>query len=433
MATGNRDEERRVVVTGMGIVTAIGETLAEYRDSLLAGRSGITRWKQMDERIYSRIGGDLSDFDLKAHLARVGTGYSPSLVEQALRLLRATPLSGRLTAAAALQAFDDAGLLGLVSESYAERFGHVLAGHNLSGNYVYENALALQDEPEFIDPLFGLMFLDTDVLSVVSEMLGLKGSSFTVGGACASGNIALLAGLDLLRSGRAEAVLVSGAPPWLSPVMLQGWALIDALSVRSFNDEPARASRPFDVRREGFVPAEGAGAVVLETLAGARRRGARLYAELLGGAYSADASRLPKPDAAGQARAMRLALQDARIALERVDYINAHATSTVLGDAVEVQAIKQVFGRQAYGIPVNATKSMIGHCLTSAGVVEFIATVLQMECGWLHPTINLDEPEPGLDLDFVPHQARQYRAEVALSNAFGFGGINTCVVVGRQV
>jgi 3-oxoacyl-(acyl-carrier-protein) synthase len=431
MATGSRDDERRVVVTGMGIVTTIGETLAEYRDSLLAGRSGITRWKQMDGRIYSKIGGDMSDFDLKAHLARVGASSPPGLVEQALRLLRATPLPGRLTTAAALQAFADAGLLDLPLSP--ERFGHVLAGHNLNAYYVYENTLALQDEPEFIDPLYGLMFLDTDVLSVVSEILELKGPGFTVGGACSSGNVALLAGLDLLRSGRADAVLVSGAPPWLEPVMLQGWALIDALPVYSFNDEPERASRPFDARREGFVPAEGAGAVILETLAGARRRGARLYAELLGGASTSDASRLPKPNTEGQARAMRLALQDAQVALEQVNYINAHATSTVLGDIVEVQAIKEVFGQRAYRIPVNATKSMIGHCLTSAGIVEFIATVLQIEHGFLHPTINLDEPEPGLDLDFVPHQARPYRVEVALSNAFGFGGINTCVVIGRQV
>ena len=429
MAGSNRDDERRVVVTGMGVVTAIGETLTEYRDSLQAGRSGITRWKQMDGRIYSRIGGDLSDFDLKAHLARVGADYPPDLVEQALRLLRATPLSGRLTAAADLQAFLDAGLDR--SPYDPEQFGHVLAGHNLSTRYVYDNVLTLQEEPEFIDPLYGLMFLDTDVLSVGSELLGLKGPSFTVGGACASGNVALLMALDLLRAGRAEAVLVSGGSVALDPVVLQSWAIMDAISVRSFNDEPWRASRPFDARREGFVPAEGAGAVVLETLAGARRRGARIHAELLGGASASDASRLPKPNIEGQVRAMRLALQDAQVAPEQVNYINAHATSTVLGDVVEVQAIKELFGAHACRIPVNATKSLLGHCLTSAGLVELIATVLQMEYGFLHPTLNLEEPEPGLDLDFVPHQARPYQIEVALSNAFGFGGLNTCIVVGR--
>ncbi len=276
-----------------------------------------------------------------------------------------------------------------------------------------------------------MMGLDTDVLSVSSELLNLKGPSFTVGGACASGNLALLCGLDLLRAGRADRVLVTGGAGILEPVGLQSWALVEALSTRSFNDEPQRASRPWDVRREGFVPAMGAGAVVLETWEAARARGAHIYAELLGGASASDASRLPKPNAEGQARAMRLALDDAQVAPEEVSYINAHATSTVVGDIVEVQAIKEVFGAHAHRIPVNATKSMIGHCLTSAGVVEMVATLLQMEHGFVHPTINLDEPDAGLDLDFVPHEARPYRIGIAMSNSFGFGGLNLSVVVGR--
>ena len=424
-----RDAARRVVVTGMGIVTPIGENLTEYRDSLMAGRSGITRWKNMDERIESKIGGDMSDFDLRAHLARHATVYPPELAQRAARLLRATPQTGCLTSAAALQTFLDAGLPDPALSP--ERFGHVLAGHNLNARYIFENALTLHDEPEFIDPLYGIMFLDSDVLSVVSELLLCCGPSLTVGGACASGNVALLTALDLLRSGRADGVMVTGGAAAFEPVMLQGWTIAEAMAVRSFNDDPERASRPWDVRREGFVPCEGAGAVMLETLAGAQARGARIYAELLGGAYTSDASRLPKPNAQGQARAMRLALQDAGVSPERVNYINAHATSTILGDTVEVEAIKATFGEHAYHIPVNATKSMVGHCLASAAVVEFVATVLQMAHSFLHPTINLDEQEPGLDLDFVPHHARPYHIEIAVSNAFGFGGINTAVVVGR--
>jgi 3-oxoacyl-(acyl-carrier-protein) synthase len=430
MAARGRDDERRVVVTGMGIVTTIGETLAEYRDSLVAGRSGITRWKQVDGRIYSKIGGDLSDFDHKAHLARVGTHYPADLVQQALKLLRVTPLSGRATAMAALQAFVDAGLPD--SAFNPERFGHILAGHNLNAAYIHENAVTVEDEPEYIDSLYAVVSLDTDVLSVASEILHLQGPSFTMGGACASGNLALLCGLDLLRSGRADKMLVTGGFAALDSVMLQAYALVDAISFRSFNEEPGRASRPWDVRREGFVPSEGAGAVILETAAGARARGARIYAELLGGGYASDASRLPKPNAGGQARAMRLALEDARVNPEDVNYINAHATSTVSGDSVEVEAIKAVFGEHAYRMPVNATKSMTGHCLTAAGVVELVATVLQMQHGFVHPTINLDEPESGLDLDFVPHESRSYRVEIAVSNSFGFGGLNTAIVLDRM-
>jgi 3-oxoacyl-(acyl-carrier-protein) synthase len=433
-----RDNKPRVVVTGMGIITPIGESLSEYRDSLLTGRSGITRWKTMDERILSKIGGDMTGFDVRDHLARVGGDYPPELVQRTLRQLRLTTLSGRMTAAAALQAFVDAGLPDCVSPSdvgrngfRCERFGHMLGGHNLNTDYMYENVLTLLEEPEFIDPLYGLMMLDTDVLSLTSALLGCKGPSMTMGGACSTGNMALLTGLDMLRAGRADTMLVTAAPVGLDPVILQGWSIMDAIAIRSFNDDPARASRPWDVRREGFVPSHGSGAVVLESLVSARARGAHIYAELLGGASTSDASRLPKPDAEGQSRAMGLALQDAEVPADRVNYINAHATSTTLGDTVEAEAIKMTFGSHASRIPVNATKSMVGHCLTAAGLVELVATIVQMEHGFLHPTINLDEPEPGLDLDLVPDEARPYDIDVAISNSFGFGGLNTSIVVGR--
>jgi 3-oxoacyl-(acyl-carrier-protein) synthase len=429
MGGNSRKDERRVVVTGMGIISTMGESLDEYKDSLMAGRSGIGHWKHMDERIYSKIGGDLSDFDPKAHFARVGTHYPPQRVEHALKLLRATPLPGRLAAATALQAFVDAGLSG--SEVVPERFGHILGGHMLNTRYLHENVLMLHDEPDYIDPLFGVMFLDTDVMAVASEVLNLRGPSFPLGGACATSALAIIVGLDMIRSGRADAVMVTGGAADLDEVQLQGWALVGAISIASFNDEPERASRPFDARREGFVPSHASGSVILESLASARARGARIYAELLGGANASDAARTPKPVVEGQSYAMREALRDARVGPQQINYINAHATSTVVGDVVEVEAIRTVFGQRACHIPVNATKSMIGHCLPASGMVEFIATVLQMEHDFLHPTINLDEPEPGLDLDFVPHQARPYRIELAISNSFGFGSLNACLVLGR--
>jgi len=275
------------------------------------------------------------------------------------------------------------------------------------------------------------VFWDTDVLGKVGELLTVKGPNYMVGNACASGNMALLCGIDLLRAGRVDAVVVSAATQELDPVGLQGWALVDALVWRSFTDDPARASRPFDVHRQGFVPGEGAAAVILETLAGARARGARTRAELLGGASTCDATRRPKPVVEGHVRVMRGALRDAGIAPDDVNYINAYAASTVLGDAAEVEAIKQVFGDHARRIPINATKSMLGHCLTAAGLVELLALLVQMEDGFLHPTINLDQPESGFDLDFVPRVARPYAIDIALSNSFGFGGLNACVAVGR--
>lgn len=421
----------RTVITGLGVVSPLGESPSEYIDALLAGRSGIRRWRDVDERILSRIGGDMSDFELEAHLARHGAAYPPSLLQQARRSLRATPLAGKLTAAAALQAFVGAGLADPATAAPAHRIGHVLGGHNLQLRYQYDNFKTFQDEPDFIDPLFGLMALDTDVLSVTSEVLGIKGTTLTVGAACASGNMALMAGLDLIRAGRADVVLVSGAAMDLDAVWLQGWTIMEAIAFRSFNDDPTRASRPFDRRREGFVPSEAAGAVVLESLAHAERRGAAIHAELCGAFATSAASRSTKPDMETQVAAMRGALDDAGVAQSDIDYVNAHATSTPLGDLVEVRAIKAALQERAREIPVNSTKSMLGHCLTSASVLELIATVLQIERGTVHPTANLESPDSELDLDFVPGAARAHAIRYAMSNAFGFGGLNSSVVVGR--
>jgi 3-oxoacyl-(acyl-carrier-protein) synthase len=421
---------REIVVTGLGVVSTVGCAPGAFIDALLAGRSGITLWKEdLDARPYSRIGGDLTEFDLSAHLDSVGAGYPATVKERARKLLRSTPLSGRATAAAALHAFVDAGLR--EGSPPPERCAHVLAGHNLNANYIVRNVRTYyDDDPDYIDPLFGVMCMDTDVLAVTSQILGVRGPSFTVGGACASGNLAIQAALDLLRLGRADVALVCGGALDTDPVSLQGWAMIDAISCRAFVDEPTRASRPFDLRREGFVPAQGAAALVLEAREHAEARGARIHGRLLGAACTGDACRLTKPSRDGQSRAMRLALADARVTPDSVDYVNAHATSTPLGDAVEVAAIKDVFGAHSRRLLVNATKSMIGHNLAAAGVVEAVATLLQMQRGIVHPTINLEEPDPALDLDFVPNEAREHRIAIALSNSFGFGGLNSTVILG---
>jgi len=426
MDRNNNGAERRVVVTGMGIVTANGETVSEFLDSLMAGRSGITRWKHYSDRIASKIGGDMSEFELSAHLERVGKHYPAHLKESAKVILRATPLAQNLAVAAALQAYIDAGLPD--PSLPPERFGHILGGTNFTSNYILQNVNTFNEEPDYIEPLYGVMALDTDVLARVCDLLTLKGPSWTVGNACGSANIALITGMDLIRSRRANAVVVT-ASAMLDPLILHSWAMLGALSTESFNDEPQRASRPFDRRREGFVPSEGSGAVVLETLSSARARGARIYAEILGGGSASDATRQISPLQEGQIRAMRAALEDARINPEQVDYVNAHATSTPLGDPVEISAVKAVLGQHAYDIPVNSTKSMTGHPLSAAALVELVAVILQMENQFVHPTINLEEPDEELDLDFVPNQAREYKTRIAMSNSFGFGGLNSSLII----
>ena len=423
------NNERRVVVTGMGIISPIGETLPVYLDSLKSGRSGITRWKQMDERIISKIGGDMSDFTAADHFKRVGNCYPREFVERANKILQFTPLVGNLTIAAALQAYLDAGLPD--SRIEPERFAHVLGGANLNTDYTLRNHEIFINDPEYIEPLYTAIYLDTDVLSKVSELLNLRGPTFTVGNVCASGNMALLCGVDLLRAGRADAVVVTSTAPGIDPIYLQSLGIMNVLSSQSFNDEPWRASRPFDARREGFVPSEAAAAVVIETLDGARSRGARIHAEVLGGSATSDASRSPSPHVDGPVRSIRGALKDAGVNLDQIDYINSHGTSTIAGDVAEVEAIKIVFGEHAYHIPINSTKSMLGHCLWASALVELIATILQMQNDFVHPTINQEEKDPVLDLDFVPNEARDYRFNYALSNSFGFGGLNACVVVGR--
>ena len=421
--------ERRVVVTGMGIVTPTGEIVSEFLDSLMAGRSGITRWKRNSDRIASKIGGDMSEFEISSHLERVGKHYPAHLKDAAKAILRATPLAHNLAAAAALQAYIDAGLPD--PSLPPERFGHILGGTNFTSNYILQNANTFNEEPDYIEPLYGVMVLDTDVLARVSDLLTLKGPGWTVGNACGSANIALMTGMDLIRMQRADAVVVTAANGMLDPVLLHSWATIGALSTQSFNDEPQRASRPFDRRREGFVPSEGAAAVVLETLSSARARGARIHAEILGGASSSDATWQIRPSQEGQMRAMRAALEDARINPKQVDYVNAHATSTLLGDPVEISAIKAVLGEHAYEIPVNSTKSMTGHPLSAAALVELIAVILQMENRFVHPTVNLEEPGEGLDLDFVANEAREYKTRIAMSNSFGFGGLNSSLIIER--
>jgi len=417
---------RRVVITGMAINVPIGDSLDTYYDNLVAGKSAVTKWKFADtSNIYSKVGGDLSEFDTQAKLAAVLERLPESTHKRLRKLVKKAPWSTKITLLAASDAYLDAGLNDEVGST---RTGVIVGGHNLHNNLVYNNNVQFAEEPEFIDSMLALHGLDTDQAASVGEGLGFRGPVYTMGGACASGNVALRNALTEIQYHDQDLMFVCGAPLDLSPVDLQAMAIMGAISYQSFNDEPERASRPYDIAREGFVPSHGGAVLVAEELEHARKRGARIYCELLGVSTASDGSHLPAPSIEGQTRTMRRLLDKTGVAPEQVDYINAHATSTHIGDLTEIQSIKQVFGDHAYKLKVNATKSMLGHTCWSAPVVETVAGILQMRGGTLHPSTNVDNLDPEVDLDVCANQAVKHEVNVMMKNSFGFGGINCCAM-----
>ena len=420
----------RIVISGMSINTPLGDRLDVFLDGLLAGRSALSRWKTLDtSRIYSKVGADLSEYDAAARVAALEP-RTPADVHRRLRKLAGkSPWSTRLSMLLALDAWDDAGLFAAGPD--LTRVGAVVAGHNINFNYQYENRLRFAEEPDFMDGMLALTGLDTDHAGCVSEVLGVLGPIYTVGAACASANTALRCAVDEIRHHDLDAVVVVGAVLDFSPVELHAMALMGAITYESFNDCPPKASRPYDTRREGFVPAHGGGALVVESLEHARRRGARVHAEVLGVECNADGSHLPQPSEAGQSRLMARLLDRCGLEPSQIDYINAHATSTPLGDVTEIRSIKSVFGRHAYDLKLNATKSMLGHTCWAAPVVETVAAVLQMNAGLLHPSINIDDLDPEVDLDVCRGEAVPHEVRHLMKNSFGFGGINSVSILKR--
>lgn len=414
----------RIAVTGMAINTPLADTTEGFLEALLAGRSALTRWKQLDtSRIYSKVGADLSGYDVAGKLGKL-EGKIPADVHKRLRRLVAkAPWSTKLSMLLAVDGFNDAGLFG--SGLDLDRVAAIVAGHNINFNYQYENRLQFAEEPDFMDPLLALTGLDTDHAGSVSEVLQVRGPIYTVGAACASGNHALRMAIDEVRHHGMQAAMVVGAVLDFSPVELHAMALMGAISYQSFHDEPWRASRPFDLRREGFVPAHGGATLVVEKWDDAVARGAKIYAEVLGVECNADGNHLPQPSADGQARLMRRTLSVCGLDPTDVDYVNAHATSTPLGDLTELASIKAVFGDHARKLKINATKSMLGHTCWAAPTVESVAAIMQMRAGVLHPSINVDELDPAVDLDVLASGPRRHRVEVCMKNSFGFGGINS--------
>jgi 3-oxoacyl-(acyl-carrier-protein) synthase len=417
----------RIAITGMSINTPLGDTLDVFFEGLLAGRSAVSHWKKIDtSRIYCKIGADLSGYDVDAKAASFEGRIPGDMFKRMRKLIQYVPWSTKLTILMTLDAFLDSRLAEAGFDM--TRLAAIVAGHNINFNYQYEQRLQFAEEPDFIDPMLSLHGLDTDHAGCISELLGVRGPIYTVGAACATGNSALRSAVDEIRYHDAQAAIVAGAVLDYSPLDLHAMALMGAIAFLSFNDRPEAASRPWDTRREGFVPAHGGGVMVLEPLSSAVKRGAKIYAELVAVEANSDGSHLPQPSEEGQTRLMRRVLEKAQLEPEQIDYLSAHATSTPLGDITEIRSIKHVFGEHAYKLKLNATKSLLGHTCWSAAIVESIAAILQMNAGRLHPSINIDELDPEVDLEICRGHVAETPVNYVMKNSFGFGGIN-CVSI----
>jgi 3-oxoacyl-[acyl-carrier-protein] synthase II len=406
---------RRVAVTGLGAVTPLGNDVPTTWDAALAGRSGVDWIRSFDASEYPvRIAAEVKDFD----------PTSVASPKEARKLDR----NVLLALGAAREAMGDAGLNGFDPTRVGVVFGSAIGGFL---GVMEQHDILLERGPERVSPNFLPNVLVDSASGQLAISLGLRGPNYAVVSACATGSHAVGEAAELIKRGDADVVLAGGTEACMHPLILAGFCAMRGLVAEE--EDPARASRPFDATRAGFVMGEGAAVLILEDLDSARARGATIYGEVLGYGASNDAHHMaqPDPDAIGVGEMMRAAIDRAGIEPERVGYINAHGTSTPLGDAAETKAIKDVFGDHAYDLAVSSTKSMMGHCFGAAGAIEAMMCVLAIHHGVLPPTINYNQPDPDCDLDYVPNEAREARVDVALSNAMGLGGHNGCVLVGR--
>ena len=409
---------RRVVVTGLGALTPVGNTVEEFWSALMQGKSGIgpitkfdaqTKTANGEYQFVTRIAGEVRNFDELKYVDKKDARRLDPYLKYAV--------------ACSVMAVEDSGLDTAAVD--AARFG-VLIGSGIGGisSLLDAHKMLIERGPDRVSPFFIPMLIINMASGLVSMRFGAKGPNSSVVTACATGNHAIGDAFRLIQRGDADVMIAGGAEAIVVPLTIAGFCSMKAMSTR--NDQPQKASRPFDAGRDGFVCGEGGGVLVLESLEHARGRDARIYGEIVGYGMTGDAHHMtaPDPEGDGAARAMAGALQDARLSPSDIDYINAHGTSTPYNDKFETLAIKRVFGEHARKLAVSSTKSMTGHLLGAAGGIEAIATVLALHHGLLPPTINYETPDPDCDLDYIPNQARKQDVETALSNAFGFGGTN---------
>jgi 3-oxoacyl-[acyl-carrier-protein] synthase II len=409
--------KRRIVVTGFGMITPVGLDTESSWQNLVAGKSGIRRITQFDDKsIPTQIAGEIEGFQPEKYIE--------------LKEIKKMDRFIHLAVAASQMAMDLSGLK--ITEQNAERVG-VMVSAGMGGLPAIEKYHKAYLERGFrkITPFFIPMLIVNEAAGFLSIRYGAKGPNICVVTACATGTHSIGEAARTIERGDADAMIAGGTESCICPLGVGGFNAMKALSTR--NDEPERASRPFDRDRDGFIMGEGSGIVVLEEMEYALSRGARIYAEMTGYGASGDAYHItaPAPNGEGAARCMRAALKDAGIAPADMGYINAHGTSTRYGDELESIAIKSVFGEHAYRIPVSSTKSMVGHLLGAAGGVEAVISILALDRGILPPTINLDNPDHECDLDYIPHTARKIAVNAVMSNSFGFGGTNACLVFTR--
>lgn len=408
---------KRVVVTGLGVVSPVGIGIDKFWNSLIRGISGVSLIDSIDTSdLPVKIGGEIKEFNAEDFIDK----------KEAKKMDRFT----HFAVAAAKMAIEDAKLK--IDDTNNEKIG-VVFGSGIGGVITWEeqHKVLLEKGAKRVSPFFVPMMIVNMASAQISMMFNLKGPNFTTVTACASGTTAIGEAFKILQEGRADVIIAGGTEAPITPLSIAGFSSMKALSTR--NDNPQRASRPFDRERDGFVMGEGAGALVLETLENALKRKAKIYAEVLGYGCTADAYHLtqPAPDAEGAARAMEIAISDANIRPEDIDYINAHGTSTPLNDKFETIAIKKVFKEHAYKLYISSTKSMTGHLLGAAGAVEGIATVLTIYNDEIHPTINYEYEDPECDLNYVPNKSIKTRVNFALSNSMGFGGHNASIIFGK--
>ena len=411
--------KRRVVITGLGAITPIGIGKTEFWQGLIAGKNGIDRVQSFDVSEFpTQIGAEVKNFDPAMFFDK----------KESRRMDR----FGQFALAAAKLAVEDAELD--VKKIDKTRAG-VSVGSGIGGiQTIQEQIEVLKTKgPRRVSPFLVPMLIANIASGYISIEFGFQGPNATIVTACATGTHSIGEAFNMIRAGMADVMVAGGAEAAFVPIAFAGFCSMRAMSTR--NDDPARASRPFDAQRDGFVMGEGAGVVILEELGHALKRGARIYAEVAGYGLSSDAYHItaPDPEGKGAALCMSMALQDAQMNPEEVDYINAHGTSTPLNDKIETMAIKQVFGEHAYKLAISSTKSMIGHLLGAAGSVEAIACALTLAHQVIPPTINYENPDPECDLNYVPNKAQKRKIKVALSNSFGFGGTNATLILKQFV
>lgn len=405
---------QRVVVTGMGVVTSLGSDLPTFWNNLLNGKSGISLIEAFDTTEYTtKIAAEIKDFDPGLYIDKKESRKMDRFVQFGV--------------AASKLAIEDAKLV-IGENADAERVG-VIVGSGIGGLGTWEDqhTLLMEKGPRRVSPFFIPMMIANMASGQVSMSTGAKGPNSAAVSACATGTHSIGDSFKMIQRGDADVMICGGAEATIRPIGMAGFCAMRAMSTR--NDEPEKASRPFDVDRDGFVMGEGAGVLILESLEHAQQRGARIYAEVIGYGMSGDAHHMTDPDPDGAARCMKKALKDAGIEPEAIQYINAHGTSTGIGDKSETTAIKKAFGDHAYKLAVSSTKSMTGHLLGAAGGVEAVILGLTLQNGIIPPTANLDQQDPELDLDYVPNKPREANVQVALSNSFGFGGHNATIIM----